>query len=274
MGPTLSVIGLYNYDNTLFDALTIPQGMDKDAVIDNILTECATFDVLYPDPTFFKARLVRWNTRRLPIWQKLYDTTQYDYDPIANYDRTETATETVTHTGTDSTQSTAQTTHTGTDSTQTSAQTTHTGTDSNQSQGSATHTGTVQSVYTNTDTESKTAFNSDTLSTTQQVQTSGNNTDTNNLTDATTGSDTRTLNLTDSDTGSGTRTLNLTDSQAGTDTRTLNLSDSVSKSTRAKGNIGVTTTQQMIQAEREIDTFSVYDIIVNDFIDAFCVQVY
>lgn len=40
------------------------------------------------------------------------------------------------------------------------------------------------------------------------------------------------------------------------------------------GNIGVTTTQQMIQAQRDIVRFSVYDAILQDFKGKFCVQVY
>lgn len=42
----------------------------------------------------------------------------------------------------------------------------------------------------------------------------------------------------------------------------------------ASGNIGVTTTQEMIQAQRDIVRFSVYDAILQDFKGCFCVQVY
>lgn len=214
----MSVIALYNYDNNLFTDLSIPDALDKPSMVDLILTECADFNVLYPDPDFFKARLATWSTRKLPIWTKLYQTTQYTYDPIANYDRTETHTETVTHTGTDA----------------------------NSTSNTASHTGTVQTIDTNTSTESKASYDSATLATTGQIGNSGNSTDTNNL----------------------------TDTASGYSTRTLNLADSVNRSIRAVGNIGVTTTQQMIEQERDIDKFDIYDIILNDFIDAFCVQVY
>ena len=40
------------------------------------------------------------------------------------------------------------------------------------------------------------------------------------------------------------------------------------------GNIGVTTTQEMIQAQRDIVRFSVYDAILKDFKGNSCVQVY
>lgn len=244
--PLLNLIALYNYDNSLFDDLEIPAGLDKDVCVDLLLTETSGFNMIYPDPVFFKARLATWNTRRLSIWGKLWATTQYEYDPIANYDRTETHTETVKHTGTDSTQRTDQITHSGTDGTQ--------------SIETATHTGTVSNQNNATDTIQKTGFNSDTLQTTEQDTHNGTSTDTNNLTDA--------VN------GSATRTVNLSDNSQGTETLTRNLQDTVNRSIRAFGNIGVTTTQQMIEAERDTVKFDMYKIICDDFIDAFCVFTY
>lgn len=41
-----------------------------------------------------------------------------------------------------------------------------------------------------------------------------------------------------------------------------------------QGNIGITTTQQMIKEEREVSDFSIYDVIVQDFKERFCVIVY
>ena len=225
--PLLNLIALYNYDNHLFDDLEIPSGLDKNVCVDLLLTETSDFNMIYPDPQLFKQRLDTWNTRRMPIWLKLWSTTQYEYDPIANYDRTETHTETIRHTGTDSTQRNDQMTHTGTDGTQTTE--------------TATHTGTVSNQNGATDTVKRTGYNSDALQTTEQTEHTGNSTDTNNLTD--TGS------------GSATRTVNLADSSQGTETLTRNLEDSVSRSIRAYGNIGVTTTQQMIEAERESGRF-------------------
>ena len=41
-----------------------------------------------------------------------------------------------------------------------------------------------------------------------------------------------------------------------------------------KGNVGVTTTQQMIQSQRDVVQFNVIDHIIQDFITRFCVMVY
>ena len=43
---TLTMIGLYNYDNTLFDNLTFPAGIDKDLAINQILMSCGEFEAL------------------------------------------------------------------------------------------------------------------------------------------------------------------------------------------------------------------------------------
>lgn len=43
---------------------------------------------------------------------------------------------------------------------------------------------------------------------------------------------------------------------------------------RTHGNIGVTTTQQMIEEERRIAMFNLYDIIADSFVDEFCLMVY
>jgi hypothetical protein len=41
-----------------------------------------------------------------------------------------------------------------------------------------------------------------------------------------------------------------------------------------RGNIGVTTTQQMIKEEREMALFSIYDTIADSFIKHFCIALY
>ena len=42
----------------------------------------------------------------------------------------------------------------------------------------------------------------------------------------------------------------------------------------AHGNIGVTTTQKLIQEQRAIDLFNLYDIIIEDFKMRFCILIY
>ena len=67
-------------------------------------------------------------------------------------------------------------------------------------------------------------------------------------------------------------------SSSGKDTGTIhNDRDDVENIERTRheyGNIGVTTTQKMIQEERDISDFDIYNIIVTDFKQRFCLLVY
>ena len=89
MKVLLSVIGLYNYDNTLFDPMLVPSGVDKDVLIDNIFMEAGELPVLYPDVDIFKRFLLSWSTRKMPQWERLKRVIETQYDIIRNYDRTE-----------------------------------------------------------------------------------------------------------------------------------------------------------------------------------------
>ena len=46
------------------------------------------------------------------------------------------------------------------------------------------------------------------------------------------------------------------------------------RSGRAHGNIGVTTSQQMIESEREVSLYNIIDVIINSFKNRFCLQIY
>lgn len=67
-------------------------------------------------------------------------------------------------------------------------------------------------------------------------------------------------------TGSGSTTEN----ESGTSKRDL----THTRKGRSHGNIGVTTSQQMIQSEREVAMFNIYDIIAESFVENFCLMVY
>lgn len=91
---TLSLLGLYQYNDQLFDGLRLPKGVNKDTFVDNLLAETAEFEILYPDPEFMANMISVWSTKEFPVWEKLEETLHYDYDPISNYDRHEESTNT------------------------------------------------------------------------------------------------------------------------------------------------------------------------------------
>lgn len=88
MRGTLSVMGLYNYDETIFDNMALPSTdhLNKDTLVQNILVECSELEILYPDPDVFKNILKLWSESRVHVWQKLADTMDYEYNPIWNKD--------------------------------------------------------------------------------------------------------------------------------------------------------------------------------------------
>lgn len=118
MSATLSLLGMSRINGAILSELVVPNGVDVETVKDNLLAETAELEVIYPDAVFMQAMIGRWSAKELPIWEKLYATTKFDYNPIENYNRTETWTEdenTTRNTDTETT-GTSKTTSDGTSS--------------------------------------------------------------------------------------------------------------------------------------------------------------
>lgn len=89
---TLSVLGLYNYRPDIFDTLQLPEIVDRDVLLPELLAQCAELESLYTDPDTLKSLIGPWSRRRLWSWSKLADTLTLEYNPIWNVDGTETET--------------------------------------------------------------------------------------------------------------------------------------------------------------------------------------
>ena len=300
----LSPLGLYNWDQTIFDLMQIPEALDKDTLVDNLLAETAELEVLYPNPVVFKNLVGVWSAKQIDIWNRLYATTQYDYNPIENYNRYETGSDSgtgrTTHSGTDTT--TETTTHGGTDG-RTEAISTggkdtldmtrrDGGTETENTTSSVELGGQDQTVGTDTKGHWVAGFDSQ-----PSGQDDGLVKQTRDQDDATT---TTEYGKTEDGTGSKTTTFGKTETNKDETTygRTENVQETktygetVNKSgglthgeqvattnegeheLHAHGNIGVTTTQKLIREQRDIDLFNLYDIIIEDFKMRFCILVY
>ncbi len=187
---TMSILGLYRANPTLFDNMVLPYpdvDLNRDMLINNLLMECAEYEILYTDPDFMKWAINQWSAKEINVWNKLLETTKFDYDPIANYDRNETWT------------------------------------DSGHIKTKTTPKGTV--------TYSETGYNTGTgFKNTEKVENGGTN-------------------------------------------EAENWNE-VKRTGRAYGNIGVTSTQQLIEQERETDKFNIYDVIIESFKNRFCLLIY
>ena len=226
VSASLSLYGIFQYDDTVLDGLNVPTGMDLDTVKNMLLIETAGMSILYPDAPFLKKAIALWSAERSDVWQKLYNTTVLVYDPIENYDRCEESSE--ENIGNEHVQSSQER---STDS---------------ESRGSSQQ----HRAGENTATAAQTAYNSNDFADTSKSISSGSD----DVMDSTVSS------------GSGTENVSGSGNKSSTDLRRL--------SSRIHGNIGVTTTQQMLQSEREVAEFCMVDYIVNDFISRFCVMVY
>lgn len=226
----ITIFGLENYlsgkDDSLFTGVTFPEGIDRDLAINTIMLRANEFELLYHEPTFFKFAIANWANKHRWTFEKWSNALTLEYDPISNYDRTETST--ITHAGTS--------TDEGSSSSSTES-----------SQGSD-----ISTTAESTGINAKASLNA--------VQQSNEFTNTDkNTADTTT---------TSSEDSSG--------SSSSTSESSYNKTDNYTDTTqhRAFGNIGVTTSQQMLESEFNIARFNVYEEIANLFIDEFCLLVY
>ena len=278
MGRTanLSPMGLLNWDSTIFDLFQIPSQLDRDTLINNILAETMELEVLYPNPTVFKNLLGVWSSKQIDIWNRLYATTQYEYNPIENYNRYEEGSDSgsgsTRHTGTDTTAET--TAHGGTD--RTTRENELGGSDSYEN--NTTHSGEDVDTGVRDSAHWIAGFNSVPSGTddglvkqTKDSESVENRHDYGHVIDET--SET-TYGKTESETGS--TTYGKTETKNGTMTHgeTITTENDGEHELHAHGNIGVTTTQKLIREQREVDKFNLYDIITDEFKMRFCILVY
>ena len=269
-GANLSIMGLYNNDDSVFDLMNYPDGFtesDMDCVKFSILTECAELEVLYPNPTVMKNMIGLWSYKELPYWQRIYNASLLEYNPIENYRRNETETveddRTEEHSGSDVNRAagTNSTTHTGTVETATTGEDVVEG-ESNTSydEGGNDRTDHNISGYdSNTlvaNTEDETYYGK-----TEETESEATSTTTYGKTE------TDTLDTADSTTFGKTDTFTHGEKieHGGTTERTV----------LAYGNIGVTTSQEMLTQELEIaKIINVVPVIIESFKNRFCLLVY
>ena len=181
-------------NETLFDLMTLPAGIDRDLLIDQIFLRSAEFEILYSNLDFMREAVGVWSRTNSRTFERWVKALSIDYEPLNNYDRTEEWT-------------------------------------TNNSFSNNTHNhGYVDGSLTN----NVSAYDSSGYQPHDQ-STSRDNTDMNN-----------------DNSGNGTEV----------------------KTGRAFGNIGVTTSQQMLEAELSIAEWNLYYHIADLFVKEFTIPVY
>ena len=225
-GASLSLLGMYNWNESLFDNMAYPSGFDADdkaLFVNNLVMECAELEILYSDWDFLKFAIEAWSKKEVVTWERLYQASILQYNPIENYNRNEDMTE--THSGKDTNQAT------GNDVDK------HTGNDSLTGSG------------TDTDTHSKTSFDNNTYAAVEKMEMQKGATQTNNYNSTLTHTNGRKDEFTHGHT--------------------------ISRSGNISGNIGVTTSQQMLEQEIEVaPKLNIINYMIESFRNRFCLLVY
>lgn len=222
MRATMDLIAAYNYDNTILDLLVLPEALDRATLIDNLLMETAEQEIIYSNLGFLKQAIGSWSKKNLSVWEELYKTQHYEYNPIWNKDGTVTELETRDLKGTDHT----------TDNTDR--------VDNLQDKETRDlKDDTLESVY---------GFNSSSDAPANKVEAKYTGNDTNDHT--------------------GRQDIDRTFDKATTDTGT------VKHERTEQGNIGLTSTQDLIKQQQELVKFNLMDYIIEDFSKKFCLGVY
>ena len=273
-------------DDDLFHNLVLPEGMDKDKLVNIILLNGAEFEVLYGDPNFMKYLIGLWSHKHFDTFTRWVRALSIDYNPLENYDRMEewsdaghrdrtgsihrseanltknTNTEDVNVEGNKTNVSQGKSSHSS-DTSGTSVNAT-----SSFTEGDKTNEHTV-SAY---DSSSYQADNKDEEDMSQK--TNGNSV----TTDQTSGSDniTNHENAAESmSTKTGTTGSNNTSNvmqHESTEDEGIRHTDV--HSGRMHGNIGVTTSQEMLKQEWEVAKLNIYDEAATMFLADFCVYTY
>ena len=245
----VTLIGIENYlnpDRSVFDKMQLPDGINKETLIGTILLRCQEFELLYSDPDFLIDAVNIWSRKNYWTFDKWVKAINIKYDPLYNYDRSEEWTDT------------------------------HEGDYSKKGSGTSSGTTTDSSDYTRTDNLTQTNNLSDTndVTVTHSEKAFNDTTLVNNQTDVTDQDESHTGTVTNTGTernaGSGSGTYNNTNSngESGDD------SYENKHIGRMYGNIGVTTSQQMLQSELDIATWNMYEHIADLFASEFCIMVY
>ena len=91
--PRLTLIGLYNYDPAVFINLTLPAAVDEEIFVDSLMMEYGECPLIYPDLDFMKLAIGAWSRKWYANIERIAAAITSEYNPLHNYDRTETWTE-------------------------------------------------------------------------------------------------------------------------------------------------------------------------------------
>ena len=78
-----------NINQSVFDNLVVPQTLNKETLVDNILLRGGEFELQYGDPYFIRNAIGAWSLKWQPTMKRWVDALAIQYNPLENYDRME-----------------------------------------------------------------------------------------------------------------------------------------------------------------------------------------
>lgn len=231
---TMTIAGMYQFKEGLFEHLILPDGINKTDVINQILLDSSSFECVYSDFDFMRFAIGLWSSTWYRTFEKWQNALSLEYNPIENYDRMEDWTDSSNN------------------------KTSRNSVENRNLSNSMRSDRNLQSVTKNTGSDNNlhnvSPYDSGTYVADSQ--------DIANINNQSTTTDTGAMITNGSDSGNVTNTGN-----------DLSNTDSAHKG-RMHGNIGVTTTQYMLKQELKIARFNLVKQISDVFIKEFCIMVY
>ena len=82
----MTLMGLYNFDNTLFQGIELPEGLDGDILAPELLQRCGSFELLYPNLEYMKFMIPWWFAKHNDTFTRWIAALNEEYDPLYNFD--------------------------------------------------------------------------------------------------------------------------------------------------------------------------------------------
>lgn len=84
--PRMTLNGLLSYNPHLFDGLVLPNELDKNVFVTNLLFDYGDSPVTYPNPDYMATAIKMWSDSEQKNFKMLVATMTADYDPLSNND--------------------------------------------------------------------------------------------------------------------------------------------------------------------------------------------
>ena len=83
---TVTLMNLYEAEPTLLDNMVLPTQLDYNDFIGRLMIDIGESEVCITNPRIMKIAVGVWSRGRLPVWQRLANVLDFDYNPIWNVD--------------------------------------------------------------------------------------------------------------------------------------------------------------------------------------------